>query len=191
MSWLDTLVYGYRLVFGGAGELPQRGVLEFRGPGVSVTDDPATQRTVVEVVPPAPPAGRVILCEVGEYLYDEWSLSAGVDLIVLSLGELRSGDVITAWLSVEKIERELGHFAFKATLATLIDDEVSPVAEKELRLLTHEDDGAPTKYEQALSWSFRFEVDASEPQPLWLHLSPSFVGSAYATTIELAATVTR
>ncbi len=49
MGALGDLIYGYRRVFFGGAELPQRGALEFAGAGVVSTDDVANARTLVTI----------------------------------------------------------------------------------------------------------------------------------------------
>lgn len=48
-SALDALIFGIRRLFFGGAELPQRGDVEFLGPGVSVADNPVTKRTEVTI----------------------------------------------------------------------------------------------------------------------------------------------
>ncbi|WP_438041458.1 hypothetical protein [Sorangium sp. So ce128] len=51
LNWIDTLFFGVRRVFAAGVEVPERPAINFAGGGVTVSDDPANNRTTVTVAP--------------------------------------------------------------------------------------------------------------------------------------------
>ncbi|WP_437279359.1 hypothetical protein WME90_02025 [Sorangium sp. So ce375] len=51
LNWIDTLFFGVRRLYAAGTELPERPAINFAGPGVTATDDPANNRTTVTVAP--------------------------------------------------------------------------------------------------------------------------------------------
>ncbi|WP_437623403.1 hypothetical protein [Sorangium sp. So ce1151] len=53
LNWIDALFFGYRLIHAAGVEMPERPAMNIAGAGVTVTDDPANNRTDVAFAPVA------------------------------------------------------------------------------------------------------------------------------------------
>ncbi|WP_437647885.1 hypothetical protein [Sorangium sp. So ce362] len=51
LNWIDTLFFGLRRIYAAGVEMPERPAINFAGPGIAATDDPANNRTTVTVAP--------------------------------------------------------------------------------------------------------------------------------------------
>jgi hypothetical protein len=49
LSWLDSLLFGFRAIWHGNAQMPERSAIEFAGAGVTVEDDAATKRTKITI----------------------------------------------------------------------------------------------------------------------------------------------